>query len=149
MALDIPAPAWSWARSGAGGLAPVILALAWAETRGSFDPGAVGDDGCSLGWLQFNTCGGLGAGRPAAELFDPVASAAIAAGYITDRLAANGGDVRDALEPWTTRDMALSVLPQIQAEFDAAGAGPIAGVGGGAGVVGLVVLGLALWLAVR
>lgn len=142
--VDVPVAVWGWARGGAGDLAPVIVALAWAETGGSFDPEAVGDAGCSKGWLQFNQCGGLGQGHPDAELFDPVASAALAAGYLRGRLARNGGDLRDAMAPWSTRDAALAVLPQLGVDVGSVAPAPAGG--GGALVVGLVLVGVALWL---
>jgi hypothetical protein len=107
--IDAPAGAINDAQAGAAAagypdLWPLLLAIARYES--TWRTGAVGDNGCSLGYLQFNQCGGLGAGHGAAELFDGVANMRLGAQIIGDRLAA-GWSLRDALRDWTTRDLAI------------------------------------------
>jgi murein DD-endopeptidase MepM/ murein hydrolase activator NlpD len=54
---------------------PSQLALAIAQKESEFDGSAVGDNGCSIGVMQLNTCGGEGAGLPDYVLHDPYLNA--------------------------------------------------------------------------
>lgn len=51
------------------------LALATAQQESGLNPTAVGDNGCSFGLFQLNTCGGEGVGMSQAQLFDPLTNA--------------------------------------------------------------------------
>lgn len=64
---------------------PQYIALGIARAESAFDPNAVGDNGCSIGLFQLNTCGGQGsdyATNPNA-LKDPKLNAQIAIRPIT------------------------------------------------------------------
>lgn len=143
MTVRIPASAVSDANTADAGLALVLLALAGPES--GWNPGAVGDGGCSLGYLQLNRCGGLGAGYSETELLDGVTNFGLGAAYIRERLA-TGASLYDALEPWSARPAAWALYQRITAEgIESAGPTPTAaGLPVGVGVlVGLV---LVLWL---
>ena len=56
----------------------LALSIAQEETNGSFDPNIVGDQGCSIGVFQLNTCTGEGVGVPDYVLHDPYLNAKIA-----------------------------------------------------------------------
>lgn len=134
MTVRIPAQAVADAGTAAPDLADVLLALSGPES--SWNPGAVGDDGSSAGYLQLHQSGrsarypspGLGDGHPWASLFDGVTNYRIGAAAIRDRLARNGGNLYDALGYWSTRETAWALLARIRAEgvepVGAATAGP-------------------------
>ncbi len=113
MGVQIPARAIADAQAGAGELWQVVLAIAGPES--GWDPRAVGDAGCSLGYLQMNRCGGLGVGHSEAELFDGVSNFRLGAEYIRGRLA-GGATLWDALQPWSARPAAWALLGRIQTE---------------------------------
>lgn len=52
-----------------------VLALATAFQESGLNPNAVGDQGCSIGLFQLNTCGGEGVGLSSAQLHDPLTNA--------------------------------------------------------------------------
>ena len=54
---------------------PYNVALATAMAESGLNPNAVGDQGCSHGLFQLNTCGGEGAGMSSAQLNDPYTNA--------------------------------------------------------------------------
>lgn len=128
MAVQVPYQALQDAQSADGELWPVLLALAWPESR--YNPGAIGDNGCSKGYLQFNQCGGLGAGHSDAELLDGPSNMRLGAQVIRGKLA-SGMSLWDALQPWSTRPTAWALLQQMQAE-GIEGAGPVPQLAGGA-----------------
>lgn len=145
--LQIPAQAVRDAYAADAELAPVLLAIAGPESTWRANPEPPGDDGSSFGYTQLHVGGisvlypgaGLGDGHPIEQLRDGVTNFRIAAAAIRARLARNGGDMYDALQPWSTRDEAWALLQQIKTESIVGGAAqPV--VTGGAGA--LVVLGL-------
>jgi hypothetical protein len=118
VALAVPGQAIGDARRGASEagypeLWPLLVALAYYESIGN--PGAIGDAGCSFGYLQFNTCGGLGQGEAIGDLLDGVYNMRLGARIIGDRLRA-GWDVWSAVRDWTTRPQAIPLYQQIVAE---------------------------------
>lgn len=150
LTVQVPAQALADAQGADGDLWPVLVALAKPES--GYNPRAVGDGGCSLGYLQFNQCGGLGAGHPDEELLDGPSNMRLGAQYIRGRL--NGGaSLWDALQPWSTRSQAWELLQQMQAEgVEGAGQVPqLAGSGGsgGNGAVALVMGAIILFLVTR
>jgi hypothetical protein len=118
VALAMPGQAIGDAQRGAAAagypeLWPLLVALAYYESTGN--PGAIGDAGCSFGYLQFNTCGGLGQGQAIGDLLDGVYNMRLGARIIGDRLRA-GWDVWSAVRDWTTRAHAIPLYQQLVAE---------------------------------
>ena len=126
MSVAIPPRVIDDARAGASAAGypaiwPVLVAVTAAEDP-AFDPRAIGDDGSSFGYTQQHVGGisarypgaGLGDGHPLSELLDGVGNMRVAAAAIGARLAANGGDLADALTPWSTRDRALEIYAELQ-----------------------------------
>ena len=83
------------------------MSVAWHESRWQAD--ARGDNGCSLGYMQLNRCGGLGAPYSEAELLDGPTSARLFAEYVAVHLAA-GYSITDTLAPWSVRSQALEMM---------------------------------------
>lgn len=111
--VQIPAQAILDAKTADSDLWQLLLAIAGPESGYRSD--AVGDNGCSLGYLQFNTCGGLGNGHSQAELFNGVNNFRLGAQYIKGRMA-NGASLYEALQPWSARDLALALYNRIRSE---------------------------------
>ncbi len=144
MSVQVPAQAIEDARGADGELYPVLLAIARYES--GYNPQAIGDGGCSKGYLQFNQCGGLGAGHSDAELLDGPSNMRLGAQYIRGRLA-GGASLWDALQPWSVRSQAWALLQQMQAEgIEGAGSVP-AWTGNGSPQVSGAALGLAAVVA--
>lgn len=74
---------------------PYNIALAVAVAESGLDPNAVGDQGCSHGLFQLNTCGGEGQGMSLAELQDPYTNALTALRQFAAVAQANPGIVND------------------------------------------------------
>jgi murein DD-endopeptidase MepM/ murein hydrolase activator NlpD len=70
---------------------PYPLALALIQQESQFNPKAVGDDGCSVGVAQLNTCAGEGVGVPAYLLQDPYSNAKISFARVKQVMNANPG----------------------------------------------------------
>jgi murein DD-endopeptidase MepM/ murein hydrolase activator NlpD len=68
---------------------PYPLALALIQHESGFDPKAVGDQGCSKGVAQLNTCTGEGVGVPDYLLADPYYNAKIAFTKVREVMNAN------------------------------------------------------------
>jgi hypothetical protein len=113
MAVQIPAQAILDAKTADSDLWQLLLAIAGPESGYRSD--AVGDAGCSLGYLQFNTCGGLGNGHSQAELFNGANNFRLGAQYIKGRMA-NGASLYEALQPWSARDLAWALYDRIRSE---------------------------------
>lgn len=144
MSVSVPAQALADARAADSDLWPVLLAIAGPES--GYNPRAVGDQGCSKGYLQFNQCGGLGAGHSDSELLDGVSNFRLGAQYIRGRLNAGAG-LYDALSPWSTRGAAWALYQRMQSE-GIEGAGSVPAVGGSGpnwllvGIAAVIVLAL-------
>lgn len=113
MAVSIPYQAIADAKQADPELWPILLAIAGPES--TWRPEAVGDNGCSIGYMQMNTCGGLGDGHSKEELFNGVRNFQLAAQYIHGRLN-SGASMYDAISPWTTRPTAWTIYQQILSE---------------------------------
>lgn len=113
MAVQIPAQAIADARAGAGELWQVVLAIAGPES--DWHSQAIGDGGCSIGYLQMNMCGGLGSGISKDVLLDGPTNFRLGANYIRGRLN-QGATLYDALQPWSARPAAWALYQRIQAE---------------------------------
>ena len=143
--IAVPAQALADAQGADGELYPVLLALARFES--GYNPGAIGDNGCSYGYLQMNRCGGLGAPYSEAQLLDGPTNMRLGAQYIRGRLAA-GASLYDALSPWSVRPQAWELLQDMQAQGieGAGGSGAALALGGAEGGGFLVALAAAaLW----
>ncbi len=100
-----------WAQQVDGQLWPILVGLARYES--TFDPRAVGDDGCSYGLTQWYTCNGLGTGHDPAKLQDGPTNLTLTAAHLRQQLA-RGKTLWDALQPWfNTRKRALDYAEQI------------------------------------
>lgn len=124
MPIDAPPAIIEAAQAADAQLWPLLLAIAKYES--GYTPEAIGDNGCSYGLLQFNTCGGLGAGHSPENLMDAGYNLRLGAQYIRAQTAA-GASLYEALQPWSVRDRAWA---QYQ-EWGGQGAAPVAGSGGG------------------
>lgn len=149
MAVQIPAQAIQDARAGAGELWQVVLAIAGPESSWRAD--AIGDNGCSIGYLQMNTCGGLGTGIPRETLLHGPTNMRLGAEYIRRRLA-TGASLWDALAPWSARPAAWELLQRIHREgvvpIGSASPMPIVPGGSTAGAAALLTVLLLVVLAV-
>lgn len=103
-----------WAAlTGAAGDSPykgeiVAAGMAVAHFESRWQPEAIGDGGCSLGYMQFNRCGGLGTPYTRAQLLDGPTSARLFYEWCHVHLAA-GYDMPDILAPWSVRWQALEL----------------------------------------
>jgi hypothetical protein len=86
----------------------VAAGMAVAHWESRWTPGAIGDNGCSIGYMQWNTCGGLGRGYDRAALLDGSTNARLWVEYVAVHLAA-GYDMAAILQPWSVRDQALAM----------------------------------------
>lgn len=80
----------------------VAAGMAVAHYESRWTPTAVGDGGCSFGYMQFNRCGGLGSQYSRAELLDGPTNARLFVEYVAVHLAA-GYEMADILQPWSVR----------------------------------------------
>ncbi len=151
MTVVIPGNVISAAQIADPDLWELLLAIAGPES--TWRPDAIGDDGCSIGLVQLNTCGGVGTGYSIAQLMDPITNFSIGAQQIRAGLAA-GESLYAALWPWrSTRDAALALYQRIQVEGVVAGeptggphANPLPILGEGTGIGALALLVVAAWL---
>lgn len=79
---------------------PYLMSVSWYESR--WDPQAIGDNGCSVGYVQFNQCGGMGAPYSREELLDGARNMQLLAEWIAVHRAA-GYEIEDILAPWSVR----------------------------------------------
>lgn len=86
----------------------VAAGMAVAHYESRWDASARGDSGCSLGYMQFNHCGGLGMPYTRAQLLDGPTNARLFVEWTHVHLAA-GYDMADILTPWSVRDQALAM----------------------------------------
>jgi hypothetical protein len=112
MGVQIPAQAIADSQA-AGELWQVVLAIAGPESSWRAD--AIGDAGCSIGYLQFNMCGGLGTGIAKETLLHGPTNMRLGAEYIRGRLA-RGDSLWDAMQPWSARPAAYELYQQILSE---------------------------------
>jgi|SRR5215469_12475315 len=68
---------------------PYELALAIVQQESQFNPNAVGDDGCSVGVAQLNTCAGEGVDVPPYMLNDPYQNAKISFTHVKEVMQAH------------------------------------------------------------
>jgi len=144
----IPAQAIADAKSADSELWPVLLALAGPESSWRSD--AIGDKGCSIGYLQMNMCGGLGTPYSRQELLDGVRNFSLGAQYIRQERA-GGKSLYDALWPWSARPQAWALLRRMESEgIEGIGAIGVFTGGGNAGggflILGLIALGIIIVL---
>lgn len=86
----------------------VAAGMAVAHWESRWTPGAVGDGGCSFGYMQFNRCGGLGTPYSRAALLDGRTNARLFVEWCAVHLAA-GYDMAAILQPWSVRWQALEM----------------------------------------
>ena len=85
-------------------ITPYLMAVSWYESR--WTPDAIGDHGCSLGYVQFNVCGGMGRPYSPEELLDGGRNMQLIAEYIAVHRSA-GYEIEDILAPWSVRYPAI------------------------------------------
>lgn len=88
----------------------VGMAVAWYESN--WQPDATGDYGCSLGYFQFNRCGGMGMPYSPSELLNPGRNAALFSEYVAVHLHA-GYEMQDILAPWSVRWKSLALASEL------------------------------------
>lgn len=134
MPFDVPVNIIQWAQAASGNsdVQAALIVVSYYES--SWNPNAIGDNGTSFGLMQMHQGGGLGDGYTQEQLLDGPTNFRLAAQYIEGRLS-QGANLYDALQPWTTRDLAW---PKIQ---------EIRGSGAGFKVLPLlIVAGIILWV---
>lgn len=86
----------------------VAAGMAVAHYESRWQAEAIGDNGCSIGYMQWNICGGLGRGYDRAALLDGSTNARLFVEWTAVHLAA-GYDMAAILQPWSVRDQALEM----------------------------------------